>query len=526
MGKFRSWFARPRPVDMWRYAPSLDPRSNNILLSGSQNVVPTNAGGFRDLYTSIAGTSQPGYPALAAACVGSRYLLRQDGTDRLFAGTATKLYEANQTVSYAWTDVARGANYSGVTQWMFEAYGDTMLAAASLGTHTEIQASTGAVGTAFANLTNAPKAKIIVVQDNALYAFNYDTGGGAIPDGWIRTDSGNITNWTTGSGDCVSGRFTETPGSITAAIKQGNGVVVFKDRGMWRGQYVGLYDGVVRWELVTPSVGCVGPLAVANVEDVLYFADAQGFWKYDGTRPVPLSQDLADEWRTEFTNGTSPEDVELGVDDVSNIIYIYLPKTSGAHLAAYPFNYRTGAFGPPARFTYYTSDYAKVEAVCNGSYNKIHLMPGMASVTTVANNYVFSSADHKMRLFYAGTLDAQGSFSAIMKYNYFGQHVKANGLSRIYHDVSYGATANDGTVSWSEAIIGYRHPFSSSPVSQPNSVTMASGDGFVDIVASGHWYALTSSITKTCPAIFTTAPVSNLRWYGFEPGWNMMAPGR
>ena len=516
----------------WTYQPDVDQRTPGILISGSANVVPTTAGGFRPANTAPLAASQidqPTYPAVGARVVGSRYLLRNDGTDRLFAGTATKIYEANQVAAYAWTDESRAGDYSGVTQWMFDQYGATSLAAASLGTRTEIQFSTGTVGTSFANLTNAPKAKIIVAQDNALYAFNYDPAGTAFPDGWIRTDTGNITNWTPGSGECVSGTFLEAPGDITAAIKHGTGVVVWKSRGMWRGQYVGLPE-VVRWELISPEIGCVGPLAAVNIHDCIYFLDASGFWVYDGSRPRLLSEGIWGDLRNQFL--PSPANItgtQFGVDDVSKVISIHLIGAGSVGVGYFNYHYETGAWGPFCQHTINgTSTAQQVSSVCNGPFEKITQTPGIDGAITNANAYWFivgSSGTYDLRAHIGTKLVSGSAPSDLLFHAYtivpslFGSDDRGQSITRLYHDFSSYTLVLGGSgalETTTDTLQVNRRPFGRGTTQATKTGTYNDTLGYTDIIANGNWFKETLSFVARGSAASDVVAL-NFEWLGFHP---------
>ena len=513
---------------MWTYAPDLDERTPNILLSGSANVVPTNNGGMRPMYTApnaSGQTGQPSYPDVGATVFGARYLLGPSGADRLFCGTAKALFEANQAVTYSWTAVTRAAgSYSDTAQWSFDAYGANFLAIASLGTRDYPQFSNSeTVGTVFANLTNAPKARIMVVQDNALYLFDYDNGT-AYPDGWIRSDTGAITSWTPGTAECVSGSFTETVGPITAAIKQGNGVVVFKDRGMWRGQYVGLPE-VVRWELITPSVGCIGPLAVVNVDDVLYFCDSQGFWRYDGSRPVNIGNGLNVEARQSLNANSINQGIQIGVDDASNIITFHFIGSGSVGAFYYPYNYKTGAWGSPCNNSggavLFTG--LNVSAVCNGAFNKMHAMPGMSGVTTNPNNYWFAKSGTGLFRNFAGYVWNFGSggytvTTAIIP-SYFGDDYKGRTITKIYHDYKSYSLSSTGTSTTtnSDTITSYRRPYSMGAAQ--GSVTssgFSTALGYTSLTINGNWFKEARYMSGTLLGANDTLTIS-YEWLGFQP---------
>lgn len=514
----------------WTYAPDTkDERTPGILLSGSANVVPTNRGGMRNAYLppyASGASGQPSYPDISGLVFGSRYLLRSDGSDRMFAGTASKLYEANQTVSYAWTDVSRGGNYSGATQWLFKAFGDMMLAVISVGTRTEIQQSTGAVGTAFANLTNAPKAKIIVCSSGFIIAFDYDSTGTAVPNGWICCDFNSPTNWTLQSGECNAGVFTDTPGPITAAIEFGDGIVVFKNKGMYFGRYIGLPE-VWRFDRISPSIGCSGPLAVECVEDVLYWTDSSGFWMYDGSRPRLLSADLSTELRGYINTSSVGQAIQLGVDDYSNIISIMLGSSGSAATIYYPYNYRTGAWGPqcslnPANF----GGQLAVSAVCNGQYDKMHNMPGMSGSGATVNAYWWmndGAGSGRFRNFNGNLIDLDDDnvivlFSIIP--NIFGNDGEGSMVTRIYHDFrSYtvSATGAGGGSSSSDSLTAYRRPFDKGYQQASASGSYSSTFGYTDIRASGNWFKEQLSFGFSALADSAATGTIGFEWIGFTP---------
>jgi len=533
---------------MWTYAPDYDERTPNILLSGSTNVWPTNNGGVHSEYFPSAGPSinnsiaGPSYPALPARCLGSRYLLGPSGSDRLFAGTQKALLEANQAVTYSWTAVTRAAgSYSDTLQWSFDAYGANFLAIASLGTRDYPQFSASeTVGTVFANLTNAPKARIMVVQDNALYLFDYDNGT-AYPDGWIRSDTGSITSWTPGTAECVSGAFTETVGNVTAAIKHGTGVVVFKDRGMWRGQYVGLPD-VVRWDLVTPSVGCIGPLAVVNVDDVLYFVDSQGWWKYDGSRPVSISEPIRNEWRDILFSSSAyaNNETQIGVDDVNCVLSIHTKRTSGTTFASrLYYNYRTGAISPPCTTSGFSQAVSGVvESVCNGPYEKINTMPGMLGTAAVGGlraNRNWFNGEHTFAIWNGiNPNDNLGTdtltYTSVIKSALVGDDHIGRTLTRVYpqyrtYSISQTGPVANGTVI---SVTGYRRPFGTGSGAGSGLQVSASGvygvtsgqvrtSGYADLVANGNWFGITHTHTTTAPQNNGASITQNYEWMGVEP---------
>lgn len=348
---------------MLSYQPDLDPSTPNVL-TVADNLVPTLRGGMRQGYTTSA--SGIASAALIAQAIGCFLAQRTDGVCRFFVGAADspgKLYEMTSLyVSFpaTWTDVSKAGGYT-ANLWMFEQYNETTIAcAAHLAAAPHPPQVSEVALTAFADLSGAPKAQIPVIADNALLLFNIVRNGVTYTDGWHRSDTGNLTNWVPevdgGVGESAYGRFTEAPGPITAAIKRGGEIVVFKANGMWRGRYVGLPQ-IMDWEFLGARVGCVGPKAVVAVDDVLYFMSASDIWRYDGSRPVSLTVNL------EYgVSGLKLKYIDLyragpgagfyatvGHDDEQGLLYFFYAVEGLAgkfrHLHYLAHNYRTDAWG-------------------------------------------------------------------------------------------------------------------------------------------------------------------------------------
>lgn len=134
------------------------------------------------------------------------------------------------------------------------------------GTGASLVSSSGAD---FSALAGSPSASYVVVQSNAVVAFNTSVSS----DGWAASDVGDYTNWSTG--EAASGRILEGNGPITAAVSYGNDIIVFKSDAIFRMTYVG---GTVKWQVqkVVQGVGCTaasffgGMGAVATARGVVF----------------------------------------------------------------------------------------------------------------------------------------------------------------------------------------------------------------------------------------------------------------
>ena len=94
------------------------------ILTDCTNVIPYESG----MKGAPTGAIPSGIAALAAECRGAAVITKLDDSRRLFAGTASKLYEVNGST---WTDVSRAGNYSGGVdaRWSFTQFGNATIAA-------------------------------------------------------------------------------------------------------------------------------------------------------------------------------------------------------------------------------------------------------------------------------------------------------------------------------------------------------------------------------------------------------------
>ncbi len=123
-----------------------------------QNVVPRGDGygPFQD-FTAFT-------TALPATCRGFFYARKTDGSIAVFAGTAIKLYQLNNT-NFTWTDVSKaGGSYSALPSsdhWQFAQFGNFVIAVQA---NTVPQVFDLTSSSAFADLGGSPpQARYIAV---------------------------------------------------------------------------------------------------------------------------------------------------------------------------------------------------------------------------------------------------------------------------------------------------------------------------------------------------------------------------
>jgi hypothetical protein len=341
------------PVALIGYGPDLDSRTPGVL---------TNCAGLVPSLKGMEGALSPQstlLPALAAVCYGASVGRKLDNTTRLFAGSATKLYEAG---SSSWTDRTRaaGGDYALATnnRWRFAQFGDIALAVAK----SDILQSSSA-GAFANNAANAPKAAVVEVANGFIFLFDVNDQG-AIYDSaerthgwWAAKTSGT---WTPSvANQAYTGELTSTPGPIRAGRRFGKGIVAYKDQSM----YLGYYRGQQGWDfdLVPGLSGAPSQEAVVDVgtadNPVHIFMGYEDFYSFDGARPVsignPLSRTVFGELNRQYAYCCTSLH-----DRVRKRIHFFYPVgSSGNPDKCVVYNYRTGKWGRDDRTIEATVEY-------------------------------------------------------------------------------------------------------------------------------------------------------------------------
>lgn len=276
------------------FSPDADPNTPGILTS-CINIIPFESG-FKGAPSPVATASN----TLAAACNGAAVSVKLDGTRRIFAGTATDLYELT---TGTWISRTRVTPYTGGsdTRWSYCQFGDTTVAT----NLSDAMQSSGIA--AFADITTAPKAKIVVsATNNFVVAFNTsDATYGSSPDRWWCCAQADQTNWTPSiSTLATTGRLVAVEGAIQAALTLGDYVIAYKNRAIFIGIFVGS-PVVWQWAIVPGGeAGCVGQDAVCDIGGAHFFVGNDNIWLFDGTRPTPIGNGIVRQW---FFNNSSAQ---------------------------------------------------------------------------------------------------------------------------------------------------------------------------------------------------------------------------
>jgi hypothetical protein len=262
-------------VELLGLAPDADQTIPGIL---------TNCSGVLPSLKGIKGAPDPvdaGMATLAATCMGAALVTKLDGTTRIFAGSAQKLYEA---ASSTWTDVSRAATYTTSTstgRWRFAQQDNVSFAANGADT---IQASvtTGP----FSCIAGAPIADIVETVGKFVFAIKTSTSAHGVA--WAAIN--DYTNWATSvASQAGNDTLTASPGGLTAGRKFGSSIILYKKNTMYVGTNVGP-PNVWEFNLVPGDAGALSQEVVVNIgtpENPMQIAMGEDdFYIFDGSKPV------------------------------------------------------------------------------------------------------------------------------------------------------------------------------------------------------------------------------------------------
>lgn len=337
------------------YAPDADPSVVGVLTNCNQ-IIPT-VRGFKAAPSPVSS----GNSVLAATCQGAAALEQPDATTRFFAASPTALYEQS---GVSWAD--RSATAYGATntdRWRFAQFGGVSLA---IQKQNVLQASSASG--AFSQVTAAPKASIVEVANNFVFLFNTNEATyGDSTNRWWCAALNSYTDWTPAiATQCATGILQSSPGKILAGRMFGAQIVAYKEKSMYLGTYVGP-PVVWSWDQIPGEVGALCQEVVVNVgtpeQPKHIFMGPDNFYSFDGSRPVPVGNEVKEKVFNEELNRTySYLSIALHDKTKSTIRFFYCSSGSTMPDKCVVYNYKTGRWGRDDR----TIEYA-VEWVAGGT---------------------------------------------------------------------------------------------------------------------------------------------------------------
>lgn len=302
---------------MLTYQPDIVGETPEVL-AVARGVIPINGA----YMTSFVAQATAFTTAANGNVIGARAVKNDGGTNRLFVGSDTKIQEYT---SAGVTDRSKSGGYTNTAKrwWFSQGIGaNQVIATNGVDTIQTINASSSL----FSNLSNAPKAKIVVTQSEALLAMNYIDEAGTVTNGIKISDRGSATTWTAAvSNDAADVRLLQSPGAIVAGATFSDLVIAWKRESMYVGRFIG---GDEKWQfnMISPYIGCYGIEAWAAVPGGVIFAGPAGVYFFDGSAPRPIDAGIR-RTLTEIAklDNNLGEYVQISHDEYSGCVFIWMP---------------------------------------------------------------------------------------------------------------------------------------------------------------------------------------------------------
>lgn len=332
------------------FAPDSDPSTPGILVD-ADDVLPSIRG-----MVPFPGLADHGSGSVNASVRGAASLIKLDDTRRVFVGTPEGLRELSTAT---WSDVTRtaasGGSYSTTVNayWTFAQYGNISFASQKGEQIQEMDSGQ------FENLSTAPGARIVEVVLDFVMAFNTkEATYGDSPDRWWCSGAGNKDTWTPNvATQANTGILYDAPGPITAAKKLGSSIVVYKERSMFFGQYVGPPDVWSFRLLPGTGIGTPGPYGVVDIRSAHVFVGFEDFYVFDGTRPQAIGTNRVAEFFFDDLNHNFKTKI-VGFHDRQNwrVTWFYpsIAADTGSLDSYISYNYRGDRWG----FGRYATEFA------------------------------------------------------------------------------------------------------------------------------------------------------------------------
>ncbi|WP_038379539.1 hypothetical protein [Bradyrhizobium elkanii] len=269
--------------------------------------------------------------ALPATCRGAFYALKSDGSVITFAGTATKLYQLNNT-NYSWTDVSKGAttypSLSTSAQWQFAQFGSLVFATQA---NAPLQVFDLSSASAFSDCAGAPpQAAYISVVGRFLVLSGLLSQPYRIQ--WSGLNA--TTTWTSGVN---SSDFQDFPdGGIVRGVAGGEFGVVFQDQAIRRMSYIPGSPLIFQIDRIAHDKGLFAPYSLVQAGEKIFFYAGQGFYKVEpGGVPEQIGREKVD--RT-FIADLDKANLQLFIgaaDPRSTKVYWAYRSANGVNIANY-----------------------------------------------------------------------------------------------------------------------------------------------------------------------------------------------
>lgn len=226
-------------------------------------------------------------------CRGAFYAVNGDGTVSVFAGTATQLFQLNNT-DFTWTNVSIGAgSYSSLSQdaqWQFVQTGNLVFATQA---NAVLQVFTLNSSTAFSNALGSPPQAAYM---SVIGGFIMLSGllGNPFQIAWSDLENFNsATSWTFGLGQADFQSFPD--GGLVRGVAGGDQTgVIFQDQMCRSIAFVGP-PLIFQISKISEGLGLFAPYSQVSSNGYTFFYSGQGFHVIPpGGIPTPIGREKVD----------------------------------------------------------------------------------------------------------------------------------------------------------------------------------------------------------------------------------------
>ena len=249
------------------------------------NVVP-RGDGYGPFFSPV-----PYSQALPSACRGFFYAKKNDGTVSIFAGTATKLYNLNNTTA-AWTDVSKGAGtYTGPSSsanWRFVQFNNFVIATQK---NDPVQVFDLTSSTAFADLGGSPPQADYIAVVNRFIVLTGIASPNVYRIQWSGLNA--TTTWTSGTNQSDFQDLAD--GGFVRGVAGGEFGTIFQDTAIRRLTYSPGSPYIFGITRIAQDDGLVGPYSLISASDRILWYSPQGFkMLLPGGYPAPIGREKID----------------------------------------------------------------------------------------------------------------------------------------------------------------------------------------------------------------------------------------
>ena len=310
------------------FSPDLDPGTEGIITE-CENIVPTLRG-----FAGAPSTQAVGISAMPAAAISAAVLRKNDDTTRFFAATTADIFEQSGT---GWTSRG-GSTYvaaSAEEPWRFAAFGNYAFAA-QRSNALQVVTSAGA----FSSVSAGPQAALIETVNQFMLLANTQTS----QDQWQCCALGNPLSWTANpTTQATSGQITSIPGEIVGLKRLGDNAVIYKERGLFLGRYVGP-PNIWSWDEIPGRDGAISQECIVDLNYAHAFVGLDNFWVFDGSRPIPIGNPIREYFFGRLVNGYRY--LTKALHDKNNSLIYWFYVASGTTInACVVYNYKTDQWG-------------------------------------------------------------------------------------------------------------------------------------------------------------------------------------